>query len=248
MTSLSNIQVLQMTKNTKKGLIKPTFNPPPTFQTSRHPPKTPSLMKHPLTMTPKLSQLSFMLPPNFKEQAKKVCSNHMALLQLLIQDFPDTKISTNNCTSLEKLDFSSYLNYHKQFHIYSKPRNPMHSQKDTYQVIHKSETQVSITTILSHPSIKNLLKGSAAYLNNHALPEEVSTSCSIDWQIGIDPCNMTIHQYNSELMQLFKDKNKTLHPPNFRCTFIHPTVILPSGKKYPQLLMTFNYWRAMLAR
>ena len=154
------------------------------------PPKGKKSKSHDPGMTSKMIKFRFSPPTNQKQQvAPSLIHTHwMHPVQETFGD--DVEIINNRNQKVETinlLQWSNPLNHKKQFKTYQKTTGRDCCCRVIYYIIHRIQTNESLSTIRNIPQIQQILRDNNCYMSEHQWTETEWDTVSIGFVTNLDP-------------------------------------------------------------
>jgi len=147
----------------------------------------------------------------------------------------DVVIISNKSQKLDRIDLLQWSNntlqHQKHFKIHHKTTGRDANRKTTAYILHRIQTNESISTIKNAPKIQKILRDNDCYLTEHRWDETVWDTTTIGFVTSIDPSFYNPNQAHTKFLTMLQKKktesNETrakVTIPDFKMVFSSPTM------------------------
>ena len=162
------------------------------------------------------------------DEASSVAMGHFLVLKAIYDAFGDeVRIYNNQNERLTKFKLPSHVAYMRHFTMHHRQQNQRLKRKATYQVFHRFQTSVSLSSIRKQQQVRDLLATYHGNLSFHAWTEDVTDVVSLGFFTGVDPTNFLSHDYESCITtEICAGTGKKGGIPNFKVIMSSPSANL----------------------
>jgi hypothetical protein len=134
------------------------------------------------------------------DEASSVSMGHFLVLKAIYDAFGDeVRIYNNQNERLHKFKLPSHVAYMRHFTMRHRQQNQRLKRKATYQVFHRIQTTVALSSIRKQQQVRDLLTTYHGNLSFHAWSEDVTDVVSLGFFTGVDPTNYLSQDYESSI-------------------------------------------------
>jgi hypothetical protein len=146
----------------------------------------------------------------------------------------DVDIINNKSQKLDRIDLLQWstnpLQHQKHFKIYHKSTGRDTNRKTTAYILHRIQTNESITSIKNTPKIQKILRENDCFVTEHRWDETVWDTATIGFVTNIDPSFYNANQAHTKFLTMLQQKKIEINNqrvkikiPEFRMVFSSPT-------------------------
>lgn len=167
------------------------------------------------------------------DEASEVAMGHFQILKAINDAFgEEVRIFNNQGERITKFKLPSYVAYMRHFTIKHRQPNKRRNRKATYQMFHRLETSVSLSSIRKQEQVGNLLRTYNGSINYHPWTEDVNDTVSLGFFIKVDPTNFRSEDYEAEVTQeIIAATAKRGGIPKFKVVMSSPSNYLPDKSR-----------------
>jgi hypothetical protein len=154
----------------------------------------------------------------------------------------DVDIINNKNQKLNRIDLLKWTNnplqHHQHFKIHRKSSGRDPTRKTTAFILHRIQTNESISNIKNLPKIQKILKDNNCYLTEHHWDETVWDTAMIGFVTNIDPGYYTATQAHTKFLTALQTRKSEINDtrvkiktPKFKMIFSSPTTYLDQNTR-----------------
>ena len=173
--------------------------------------------------------LKFLFRPKASKNTN-VAKNHYAILQAMLQVFPEIILYNNHGEVLNPKKLKTILNYNdylRNFNLNFSKGNAEKNRAPIYIVVHRIRSRIPVSHIRRHNTIFHILSQGRAKMTVHGWSEDEIRISNIGFFVGFDPTNILNDDMEEWVRkQIFENTGTSLKKiPKFRCGFSSPFLV-----------------------